>query len=59
MKSVPCAFGHCDVMDPAEEAIVRRCSVLDPHYKIAAAVQGGDDTDEECDGDDLSDAMVS
>ena len=37
---------------------MRRCSVLDPHYTIAAVDRGGDGTNEECNGDDLSDGMV-
>ena len=55
VRPVARAFGDETVMEPVEEALVRSCSVLNPHYTVTVT-KTQDDSDDEIDeymyGDD-------
>ena len=48
IRPVARAFGDETVMEPVEEALVKSCSVLNPHYTVTAA-KTQDDSDDEID----------
>lgn len=55
VRPVARAFGDETVMEPVEEALVRSCSVLNPHYTVTATKtqdDSDDEMDEYMDGDD-------
>ena len=52
VRHVARAFGDETFIEPVEEALVKSCSFLNPHYTVTAAKAHDDSDDKYMDGDD-------